>query len=179
MSFSCREQDLDALLAGELSLADAERVRAHAEACAACGHALAWLKLERGWMAQRARRMPERPALSFAALEARLAAAKAPARPVHAPVAVPRRPERTAPRRNSDWSQRAMMAMGAVGAVAFIFFGVAQQVRPVNSGEELWSQEVLASGLLQACVDPSGEAVAALEDRFSACLIASPALPLD
>jgi hypothetical protein len=65
-----------------------------------------------------------------------------------------------------------------VAAVAFIFFSVAQ-VRPVHSSEELWSQDVLASGLLQACVDPSGEAVAALEDRFSACLIASPALPLD
>ena len=178
MNLACREQDLAALLAGELALADAERVRAHTEACAACSHALAWLRLERGWMAQRARRMPERPALSFSALEARLAAAKAPARPVRAPVAMPRRSERATPRRRSDWAQRAMMALGAVSAVAFIFFGVAQ-VRPVSSGEELWSQEVLASGLLQACVDPSGEAVAALEDRFSACLIASPALPLD
>jgi anti-sigma factor RsiW len=178
MSFSCREQDLDALMAGELSLADAERVRAHAEACAACNHALAWLKLERGWMAQRARRMPARSALNFAALEARLAAASAPARPVLAPVAVSRRSERTTPRRRSEWSQRTMMALGAVAAVAFIFFGVAQ-VRPVHSGEVLWSQEVLASGLLQACVDPSGEAVAALEDRFNACLIASPALPMD
>jgi anti-sigma factor RsiW len=178
MSFSCREQDLDALLAGELSLADAERVRTHAEACTACNHALAWLKLERGWMAQRARRMPARPALNFAALEARLAAASAPARPVPAPVAAPRRSERATSRRRSDWSHRAMMAVGAVAAVAFIFFGVAH-VRPVHSGEELWSQEVLASGLLQACVDPSGEAVAALEDRFNACLIASPALPMD
>jgi hypothetical protein len=32
---------------------------------------------------------------------------------------------------------------------------------------------------MQACVDPSGEAVAALEDRFNACLIATPALPAD
>lgn len=176
MSNVCREQDLDALLAGELSLADAERVRAHAETCAACNHALAWLKLERGWMAQRARRMPARPALSFAALEARLAAASAPAHPAPAPVVASRRPERATPRRRSDWSHRAMMALGAVAAVAFIVFSVTQ-VRPVHSSEELWSQEVLASGLLQACVDPSGEAVAALEDRFSACLIASPAVP--
>jgi anti-sigma factor RsiW len=176
MSLACREQELDALLAGELSPADAERVRAHTEGCAACTHALAWLKLERGWMNQRARRKPERPSLSFEALEARLAAAKAPARP--APVAVPRRSERATPRR-SDWSYRGVMALGAAAAVAFIFFGVGQQVRPMNSPEELWSQEVLASGLLQACVDPSGEAVAALEDRFNACLIASPALPAD
>lgn len=168
MSNVCREQDLDALLAGELSLADTERVRAHAETCAACNHALAWLKLERGWMAQRARRMPARPALDFAALEARLAPASG--------VAASHRPERAAPRRGTGWSHRAMMALGAVAAVAFILFSVTQ-VRPVHSSEELWSQDVLASGLLQACVDPSGEAVAALEDRFSACLIASPAVP--
>jgi anti-sigma factor RsiW len=175
MSYACREQELDALLAGELSPADAERVRAHTEGCAACTHALAWLKLERGWMNQRARRMPARPALSFAALEARLAEAKAPVRSAPAPVAMPHRSERPAPRRG-QWSHRGMMAMGAAAAVAFLFFSVVQ-VRPVSSTEELWSQEVLASGLLQACVDSSGEAVAELEDRFHACLIASPALP--
>ena len=36
MSLACREQELDALLAGELSPADAERVRTHAAQCAAC-----------------------------------------------------------------------------------------------------------------------------------------------
>jgi anti-sigma factor RsiW len=171
MSLACREQELDALLAGELSPADAERVSTHAEGCAACAHTLAWLKLERGWMAQRARRMPARPALSFSALEARLAEAKV-ATP--APVAEPRRAERSAPRRG-HWSHRGMMALGAAAAVAFMLFGVAQ-VRPVNSLEEPWSQEVLASGLLQACVDTSGEEMAATEARFSACLIASPAM---
>lgn len=167
MSLACREQELDALLAGELSLADTERVRAHIEGCAACTHALAWLKLERGWMTQRARRVPARPALSFEALEARLAAAKqAPARPESA--------------RRSNWSYRGVMALGAAAAMAFIVFGVVQ-ARPVNAPEELWSrsQDVLASGLVQACVDPSGDAVAALEDRFSACLIATPAWPAD
>ena len=54
----CRESELDALLAGELSAEAAERVRAHAAACATCTRSLAWQKLERGWMAQRARRMP-------------------------------------------------------------------------------------------------------------------------
>lgn len=178
MSLACREQELDALLAGELSPADAERVRAHAQGCAACSHALAWLKLERGWMAQRARRMPARPGLDFAALEARLARAdtNASARPTPVLAAAKRRETRATPRR-TEWSHRGMMAMGAVAAMAFIFFGVVQ-VRPVNStGEVLWSQEVLASGLVQACVDPSGEAVAALEDRFNACLIATPVLP--
>ena len=178
MSLACREQELDALLAGELSRADAERVRAHAEGCAACTHALAWLKLERGWMTQRARRMPARASLSFEALEARLAAAKqAPARPESTRVPEPRRAERT-PARRSNWSYRGVMALGAAAAMAFIVFGVVQ-ARPVNAPEELWSQDVLASGLVQACVDPSGEAVAALEDRFSACLIATPAWPAD
>lgn len=87
MNSPCREPELDALLAGELSPEDAARVRAHAEACAACAHALAWLKLERGWMAQRARRST--PALDFAALEARLNAAPAQATP--APRPAPRR----------------------------------------------------------------------------------------
>lgn len=173
MNFGCREQELDMLLAEELSPADAERVRAHVEGCAACTHALAWLKLERGWMAQRARRMPARPALDFSALEARLAAAQQAPRPV--PVAEPRRAERSTPRR-AHWSHRGMMALGAAAAVVFMVCGVVQ-VRPVNSFDDSWSQEVLASGLLQACVDPSGEAVAQLEDRFGACLIATPAVP--
>jgi anti-sigma factor RsiW len=174
MSLSCREQELDALLAGELSPADAERVRAHAQGCAACSHSVAWLKLERGWMAQRARRMPARPALDFSALQARLASS-ASARPAPAPVATPHRASRNPLR--GQWSHRGVMAMGAAAAVAFIIFGVTQ-ARPVHSSSEvLWSQDVLVSGVLQACVDPSGEAVAALEDRFSACLIASPALP--
>ncbi len=171
MSLACREQELDALLAGELSPADAERVRTHAEGCAACTHTLAWLRLERGWMAQRARRMPARPALSFSTLEARLAAAKVAA---PTPGAEPHRAVRPAPRRG-HWSHRGMMALGAAAAVAFMVFGMAQ-VRPVNSLEEPWSQEVLASGLLQACVDTSGEEMAATEARFSACLIASPAM---
>jgi anti-sigma factor RsiW len=173
MSLACREQELDALLAGELSPADAERVRTHAEGCAACTHTLAWLKLERGWMAQRARRMPERPALNFAALESRLAGANT-ARPVAVSAPEARRAERASPRRG-HWSHRGVMALGAAAAVAFMLFGVTQ-VRPVNSLEESWSQEVLASGLLQACVDTSGEEMAATEARFNACLIASPAL---
>jgi anti-sigma factor RsiW len=176
MSFSCREHELDALLAGELSPADTERVRAHAESCAACNHALAWLKLERGWMAQRARRIPSRPALSFSALEARLATPSAVPVPTPAPVATAHRPARAAPRRG-EWAHRGKMALGAAAAMAFFFFGVNQVRSPIPSTEVPWSQEVLASGLLQACVDSSGEAVAELEDRFNACLIASPAVP--
>ncbi len=112
MSLACREQELDALLAGELSPADAERVRAHAESCAACQHALSWLKLERGWMTQRARRSSAPPALDFSAVQARLAAKSAPLQ----------RPARASPQR-THWSQRGMLAMGAAAAVAFLLFG--------------------------------------------------------
>ncbi|HEX8705160.1 MAG TPA: zf-HC2 domain-containing protein [Myxococcaceae bacterium] len=168
MSLVCREQELDALLAGELSPAEAERVRAHAESCAACQHSLSWLKLERGWMTQRARRSTGRPALDFSAVQARLAAKSAP---------LPR-PVRAAPQR-THWSQRGMLAMGAAAAVAFLLFGGGQPVSPAHySVEEAWSsQEVLVSSLPPACMDLSGEAVAATEDRFGACLIATPALP--
>jgi anti-sigma factor RsiW len=172
MSAACREQVLDALLAGELSAAEAERVRAHAESCAACQHALSWLKLERGWMAQRARRPSARPALDFSAVQARLEAKSASTTRPSA------RPVRDAPPR-THWSHRGMVVMGAAAAVAFLLFGGGQPVSPSSySGEEIWSsQEVLVSGLPQACMDPSGEAVAATEDRFGACLIATPALP--
>lgn len=166
MSLACREQELDALLAGELSPAEAERVRAHAEGCAACQHVLSWLKLERGWMVQRARRPSERPQLDFSAVQARLAAASS---------AVPAR--RAEPHR-AEWSHRGKLAAALAAAVAFFIFSAPRQVGPVHSVEEPWSsQEVLVSGLLQACVDPSGEAVEATEARFGACLIASPALP--
>lgn len=172
MSFACREQALDGLLAGELSPAEAERVRAHAESCAACQHALSWLKLERGWMAQRARRPSARPALDFSAVQARLEG-KSPSHERPTP-----RPARATPQR-THWSHRGIVAMGAAAAVAFLLFGGGQPVNPSPySAEEIWSsQEVLVSGLPQACMDPSGEAVAATEDRFGACLIATPALP--
>ncbi|SEM20802.1 Putative zinc-finger [Stigmatella aurantiaca] len=163
MSPRCPEQDLDALLAGELSPAEAGRVRAHAEACAACTQALAWLKLERGWMAQRARRMPARPALNFEALQARLEAA--PARPP-AP--------RTSPQWVGFWAATGKMALGAAAAVAFLVINMTQ-MPPAASIEESWTQDALASGLL-ACEDTSSQEVAAMEARFGACLIASPVL---
>lgn len=165
MNSHCPEQDLDALVAGELSPPEAGRVRAHAETCAACTQALAWLKLERGWMTQRARRMPERPALNFEALQARLEAA--PARPV-APA------PRTSPRWRERWAATGKMALGAAAAAAFLIINMSQ-MPPAASLEESWTQDALASGLL-ACVDTSSQEVAAMEARFGACLIASPVL---
>jgi anti-sigma factor RsiW len=170
---ACREHELDALLAGELGPEDAARVSAHADTCPACRHALAWLRLERGWMAQRARRTPSRPALSFSALEARLA------RPA-------------APRRASfegTWAHWGKMMMGAAAAVAFVGLSVVR-AGPASLGEEpSWdmsvsmstgmSRDVLATALgIEACVDPSREAVAALEASVGACLVATPRFPL-
>ncbi|ADO68284.1 anti-sigma factor family protein [Stigmatella aurantiaca] len=165
MSPPCREQDLDALLAGELPSGEAERVRAHAEGCAACAHALSWMKLERSWMTQRARRMPSRPALNFETLQARLGTA--PARPA------PPEP-RPSPRRTWSWSSPGKMALGAAAAVAFLALNMAR-LPPASSIDESWTQEALASGLL-ACEDTSSQEVAAMEARFGACLIASPVL---
>ncbi len=172
MSHPCPEHELDALLAGELSPEDAQRVRVHADGCAACQHALSWMKLERGWMAQRARREPSRPALDFAALEARLS------KPVRAAP-----PVRPAPRR-APWAHRGMMAMAGMAASVFFIFSVAQQSRPLTSASDEgagWSDgEALlftpARG--EVCTDPGAEAVAALEARVGACLLASPAFAL-
>ncbi len=157
MSHPCRESDLDALLAGELSAEDTERVRAHAATCASCTRTLAWLRLERGWMAQRARRQPSRAALDFGALEARL-------RPV-----VPRR---------GQWSHRGMMALGAVAAVMLVALSLVPQSRTASFSEEQWGDGLVSVATVQACMDPSVEAVAQVEASFGACLLASPAHPL-
>jgi anti-sigma factor RsiW len=161
MSSPCRESDMDALLAGELTAEEAERVRAHAATCATCTRSQAWLRLERGWMAQRARRLPPRPALSFGALEARL-------RPA-------------APRRGR-WEHRGMMALGAAAAMVFVALNLAQQARPTSfassfASEEPWSEGLVSVAAVEACMDPSIDAVARVEAHFGACLLASPAQP--
>lgn len=155
---ACREGALDALLAGELSAEDAARVDAHVDACAACRHGLTWLRLERGWMAQRARRMPSRPALRFSALEARLAR---PAVPHWVPL-------------TGTWAHWGKMLMGATAVVAFVVLSMVK-VGPTSMKDEPWSLDVRANGLSEAwCVDPSREAVDALEAAVGACLVASP-----
>ncbi|MBZ4422651.1 anti-sigma factor [Myxococcus sp. RHSTA-1-4] len=161
---ACREHELDALLAGELPPEDAARVSAHADMCPACRHALSWLRLERGWMAQRARRTPSRPTLSFSALEARLARP-----PVQRWVPLP-----------GTWTNWGKMMMGAAAAVAFVGLSMMQAGPTTSTGEEpSWSRDVLATALAgEACEDPSREAVAALEASVGACLVASPRLPL-
>jgi anti-sigma factor RsiW len=163
MSTPCREPELDALLAGELTPEEAERVSAHAATCATCTRALAWLRTERGWMTQRARRMPARPALSFEALEARL-------RPPPAPRQVRREP-------------RGLVAMmGAAAAVAFMALSMMPRSPSTSlssfSSEDAWSEGLVSMAQVPACMDPSVDAVARVEARFGACLLASPAQPL-
>ncbi|MCP3104012.1 zf-HC2 domain-containing protein [Myxococcus sp. K15C18031901] len=158
---ACRENELDALLAGELSDEDAARVRAHAEGCAACRHALTWLRMERGWMAQRARRTPSRPALDFAALEARLAATAEPS-------VVPHRAPHESP-----WRGWRTMLMGAMATMACFGLGLVRS-GPTTNAEEPWGAEVLVAASGEACED----AAAALEARVGACLIATPGLAL-
>lgn len=155
---ACREGELDALLAGELSAEDAARVDAHVDCCPACRHTLTWLRLERGWMAQRARRMPSRPALSYSTLEARLAR---PAVPAWVPL----------PGTWADWGK---MLMGATAVVAFVGLSMVK-VGPTSTGDEPWSRDVRPSGLSEPwCVDPSREAMDALEAAVGACLLATP-----
>jgi anti-sigma factor RsiW len=164
MNSPCREHELDALLTDELSPSDAARVRAHAEGCAACAQSLAWLKLERGWMAQRARRASARPALDFSALEARLAQARAPS--AHRP-----------PRRG-EWTHRGKMALAAAAAVSFVMFSLSPSGPLPSSSESAWDGETLlfTPARAEVCVDPGIEAVAALEASVGACLLASPVL---
>ncbi|HEX5752220.1 MAG TPA: anti-sigma factor [Archangium sp.] len=163
MSTPCRESELDALLAGELSAEEAERVSAHAATCATCTRALAWLRTERGWMAQRARRMPARPALRFEALEAKLRPASV-ARPPH--------------REHRGW----VAMMGAAAAVAFMALSMAPRSHSTSHGgfssEDGWSEGMVSIARVPACMDPSVEAVARVEATFGACLLASPARPL-
>ncbi|WP_426755939.1 anti-sigma factor family protein [Myxococcus sp. Y35] len=161
---ACRESELDALLADELSPEEAARVRAHANTCPACQHALSWLRAERGWMAQRARRTPVRPALDFAALEARL----------QKPAAPPWEP------RPAGWLYWRRMLTAATAVVAFVGLSTLQVTR-IPSADDPWSQHdafVTAARPVDWCDDPSREAVAALEARVGACLVATPLLPL-
>lgn len=159
MSTPCRESDLDALLAGELSAQEAARVSAHAAACGTCAKTLAWLRLERGWMAQRARRTPSRPALSFGALEARLR-----------PASMPRR---------ARWEHAGRMMLGAAAAVAFVVMSLVPQTASFDSrsSEEAWGDGLVSVATVPACMDPSVEAVARVEATYGACLLASPVVP--
>ncbi|HSP79680.1 MAG TPA: zf-HC2 domain-containing protein [Myxococcaceae bacterium] len=157
MSHPCRESELDALLAGELTREEARRVEAHAATCDECTRALAWLRLERQWMARRARGMPSRPALRFSALEARL----------HPP----------APHRG-EWAHRGRMALGAVAAVLCVGFSLLSVQPSTRWPEQEWAggEGLVSRAPVAACMDLGGEEVARHEARLGACLLASPVM---
>ncbi|MCI0671452.1 MAG: hypothetical protein L0Y64_13410, partial [Myxococcaceae bacterium] len=109
-----------------------------------------WLKLERAWMAQRARRTPARPALRWEALDARLSS-----------------PERATVRR----ANRTALLLGAAAAGVLLCLGLMTPRSPR-------APEVPEGVGVDACVDAVGEAMSALEVRLGACLVASPVLAL-
>jgi anti-sigma factor RsiW len=152
----CRESDLDALLAGELSAQEAERVGAHAAACATCARTLEWLKLERGWMERRARHQAPRRALATGAWEARLAA------PPRSPVWL------------REWRRGVWAAAALVSCVTLTLLVPS---RPPSLPEEPWTEGLVSVARVEACLDPGIEAMARVEARVGACLVASPAEP--
>jgi anti-sigma factor RsiW len=156
MKSPCRESELDALLARELSQEEARRVSAHAAACETCRERLAWLRLEREWMARRARQQPARRALDYGALEARL---------------------RPAPPRRDSWQWRGVgMAAVAAGLAAMMLSGTPPGHVP-SRAEEPWSEGLVSRARVEACMDPSLEEAARMEARVGACLVATPSRP--
>ncbi|MBM7112203.1 anti-sigma factor family protein [Archangium primigenium] len=163
MNPPCRQEDLDALVARELSEADARRVSAHAEHCDTCRRALEWLRMERGWMARRARRPVPRRALDYGALEARLK----PARP---------RPSLV------FWEWRGLGLAAVTAALLGVVLHVGPSTRaPVHGGVseagESWSEGLMSMARVEVCLDPSLEAAARMEAQVGACLMASPTRP--
>jgi hypothetical protein len=71
-----------------------------------------------------------------------------------------------------------MMALGAAAAVVFVALSLVPQARHTSFSEESWGDGLVSVATVQACMDPSVEAVARVEARFGACLLASPAWTL-
>ena len=156
MKSLCRESDLDALLARELSEEEARRVSAHAAACDTCREGLEWLRMEREWMERRARGQPARRALDYGAVEARL---------------------RGAPPRRDSWQWRGLgMAAVAAGLAVVMLSGTPSGHLPTRS-EEPWSEGLVSMARVEACVDPGLEEAARMEARVGACLLATPSRP--
>jgi anti-sigma factor RsiW len=183
VSAACRTHALEEWLSGALPPEEAGAAEAHVAGCAACAHTLAWLRLERSWMAQRARRMPTRPALQWEALEARLAGPPVAGSAVAvAPVTAPPEPVPGAPARHAlaprvrqaRWAHGGAMALSAAAALLLVAFSLL--LPAVRGGAEPVPAVATAPGGVEACMDTLGEAVAALERRVGACLVASPAL---
>jgi hypothetical protein len=72
--------------------------------------------------------------------------------------------------------------MGAAAAVAFMALSMMPRSPSTSlssfSSEDAWSEGLVSMAQVPACMDPSVDAVARVEARFGACLLASPARPL-
>jgi hypothetical protein len=154
MSARCRRDDVEALALGALTAGRVDEVRTHVRECAPCAHHLSWLQLERSWMAQRARRMPERKALAWEALASRLT-------PTPVPV------------RRRSW--RPVLPMGLSAAAAVLLMASTLLV-PLPGSEWTEGEETPGTPRIPACMDPWREVVSSLEAHVGACLVASPVL---
>lgn len=163
MVSECRPDEIEAYALGELGEADAARVSAHLDGCAACAEELRWLRRERRLFAARAGVHPAPPPLSavlaraFEALDADEAAEAAPARPSEPAPMGPARPARGAAPRGRGGTARARRGGGA---------GTAHAVMG-TAGRVLVAAVVLALPLA-LCLPRGGEAPLAEEPRASA-----------
>lgn len=162
----CQPEQLEAFARGQLPPAEADAVRAHLGACEGCARELAWLRTERELLQARARAKEPHPvhaAMLRRSLEARLAR------------------ERPAP--NRLWRDRAPFAgramLSAFAAVLLAF--VTASLPSGNSGVSIGIAQAAGSSCVSMevagfCPPPSEpqELMAAVEDQFDACLVATP-----
>ncbi len=74
MSRSCNREQLETLVYGELDATESSAVEGHAAECDECEAELAWLRIERTAMDERAAQQPEMPAELWQGIEQRIAA---------------------------------------------------------------------------------------------------------
>lgn len=169
---SCRPDLLDAHQRGELHGAAAERVVAHLATCSECRAELAWLRAEHRLFAERARRLTP-PYVQLAKVRGKVDGAL-------------RQRRRAQKRARATRSGGAVLSAFAAVLVAFV---VSTLPGPTGEAQLGWldpatcssiEQDGTAGGLGAFCVAASGghELLAAVENEFGACLVATPdALP--
>lgn len=131
-----------------------EALRIHQETCADCRTERAWRQRERAWFAQRARRTPQRPALEWEALAARLDAAQEAAWTPMEPTRASLRPHRR------------RVALPALAACLVALLPMLFNAPPP-------SEELAAGVTVPACFLPDDDGIPRLESAVGACLIAS------
>lgn len=126
----------------------------HLNTCTPCRTEYAWRERERAWFAQRARRTPDRPALSWDLLAARMELAQESAwqpKPPHAP----------------SWWHRFGVALPAVAACLLAVLPV---LLSSSGGSE--ALDAPSPAPLQACFATDDEVLRHQEAAIRACLIA-------